>query len=83
LTTWSESAPENRHVLTILGEYCQNGMKYDHLAIENLQNTNLYFSPGSKRLEPDTKYSDLIGTMSVFNCLYLDHYFLDRAEICQ
>ena len=29
------------------------------------------------------KYRHLIGTMSVFNCLYFDHYFSNGAEICQ
>ena len=36
LARWSESAPQNRHVLTISDEHCQNGMKYDHLKTENL-----------------------------------------------
>ena len=31
----------------------------------------LYFSPGSKRLERDTKCSGLIGAISAFNCLYI------------
>ena len=35
--------------------------------IKNLPYERPYFSPGSKRLEPDSKYSDLIGTMSAFN----------------
>ena len=26
-------------------------------------------------LDPGSKYSELIGTMSAFNCLYLGHYF--------
>ena len=30
----------------------------------------LYFRPGSLRLAPGSKYSGLIGTMSVFSCLY-------------
>ena len=55
-------------------------MTYDHLITENLPYKALYFCPGSKRLEPDSKYSDLIGAMSAFNCLYLGHYFSDRAE---
>ena len=71
------------HVLTILVEHCQNGLKYDHLKTENLPYKPLYFSPGSKHLEPDSKYSDLIGAMSAFNCLYLDHHFSDQADICQ
>ena len=33
-------------------------------------------------LDPGSEYSDLIGTMSVFNCLYFGHYFLNRAETC-
>ena len=70
------------HVLTILGWCCENAMKYDHLTIENLLYKSLYLSPGSKRLEPASKYSDLIGTMSAFNCLYVGHYLSDRAEIC-
>ena len=69
--------------MTILDEYCQNGLKYDHLKTENLLYSPLYFSPGSERLEPDTKYSDLIGTTSVFNYLYLNHYDSDRAKLCQ
>ena len=83
LTPWSENAPQNKHVLTILDKYCQKGMKYYHLKTENLPQKPLYFSPGSKRLEPDSKYSDLIGIMSTFNCLYLGHYSSDRVEICQ
>ena len=62
---------------------CQNKLKYDHLKVQNLSYKPQYFSPGSKRLEPDSKYNDLIGTMSAFNCLYLGHYMSDRAEICQ
>ena len=42
---------------------------------------HLYFSPGTDRLEPDSKYNYFIGTMSAFNCLYLRQYFSDRAEI--
>ena len=57
-------------------------MKYGHLKIENMPHKPLYDSPGSKRLEPASKYSDLIGTMSSFNCLYLGHYFSSLAEIC-
>ena len=83
LTTWSESAPQNKHMLTILDEYCQNGLNYEHLKAETLPYKPLYFSSGSKRLEPDTKYSDLIGTISTFNCLYFGHYLPYRAEICQ
>ena len=30
------SAPENRHLLTILGKYCQKRMKYDDLTTETL-----------------------------------------------
>ena len=36
------------------------GMKYNHLTIENLPYKPLYFSPGSKCLETDTEYSDLV-----------------------
>ena len=57
------------------------GGNYDPLTMENLPCKPLYFSPGSKRLEPAAKHSDLIGTMPAFNCLYLGHYFSDRAEI--
>ena len=81
LKRWSESAPQNRHVLTIVDEYCQNGLKYDHLEIENLPYKPLYFSLGSIRLAPDSKYSDLIGTMPAFNYLHLDPYLSDQAEI--
>ena len=49
-------------------------MKYDYLTMENLPDKPQYLSPGSKRLEPVSKYYDLIGTMSAFNCLYLGHY---------
>ena len=73
LTTYGESAPKNRHVLSNLGGYCQNRLNYDHLKTKDLPQKPLYFSPISKRLELDTKHSDLIGTISVFNCLYLDH----------
>ena len=31
---------------------------------------------------PGSKYSGLIGTMSVFNCLYFGHYFSNGADIC-
>ena len=55
-------------------------MKYDHLTIENLPFRLLYSSPGCT---PDSKYSDLIGTLSEFNCIYLGGDFLDRAEICR
>ena len=51
-------------MLTIFGEYYQNGMKRNHLTIEDLPYKPLYFSPCSKRLEPASKYSDLIGTIS-------------------
>ena len=80
---WSECISPNRHVLKVLNEYFQNGLKYNHLKTENLPYKPLYFSPGSKPLEPASKYSDLIGTISAFNCLYHDHYLSDRAEICQ
>ena len=56
-------------------------MKYDHLTMENLPFKPLYFSPGSERLEPALNDSDLIGTMSAFNCVCLGHYFSDRADI--
>ena len=36
MTMCSESAPQNRYVLTILGEYCQNGLRHNHLMPENL-----------------------------------------------
>ena len=62
--------------LTILDEYCQNGLKYDNLKTENLPYKPLYFSPGSKRFEPDSKYSYLMGTISAFSCLNLGHYIL-------
>ena len=81
LKRWSESTAQNRHELTILYEYCQNALKCDHLKTENLPYNPLYLSSGSKRSEPDSKYSDLIGNMPAFNCLYLFHYFLDRAEV--
>ena len=71
-----------RHVLTILSELLQNGTKYGLLMIEDLPYKPLYVRPGSKRLDPGSEYSDLIGTMSVFNCLYFGHYFLNRAETC-
>jgi len=40
-----------------LGKFCQNRLKYDHLKTEALQYKLLHFSPGPKRLEPDSKYS--------------------------
>ena len=83
MTTWNESAPQNRQVLKFLDDHCQNGIKYDNLKTENVPNKPLYFSSHSKRLEPDSKYCDLIGAISAFNCLYLGYYFPDRAEICQ
>ena len=58
-------------MLIILGEYCQNEVKYDHLKISQLAMQTIVFSPGSKRLVPGSKYNDLIGAMSAFNCLYL------------
>jgi len=69
--------------LQFLGEYCENGVKYTQQMIENLPCRPLFFSPGSKCLEPDSKCSDFIGAMSAFNCIYPGHYFSDRAEICQ
>ena len=41
------------------------------------------FSGGNPPLAPGSKYSNLIGTMSVFNCLYFGHYLSNGAEICQ
>ena len=40
---------KNSHVLTILDEDLQNGLKYDHLKAEILLYRPLYFSPGSKQ----------------------------------
>jgi len=57
-------------------------MEYDHLTIENLLYRPLYSSYGCKRLEPDSKYSDLIGAMW-FNCIYLGDYFSNQAKICR
>ena len=62
-------------MLTTLSEWCQNVMTFGHLMTEDLPYKPLYFQPGSLRLAPGSKYSDLIGTMSVFNCLYFGHYF--------
>ena len=69
----------------LLGDCCQNRLKYDHLETEDLPYKQLYYSPVSNHLEPASKHSDLIGTMSAFNCLYLFNclYFSDQAEICQ
>ena len=67
----SERAGQNRHVLAILSEWCQNVMTYGHLMTEDLPHKPLYFQPGYLRLATGSKYSDLIGTMSVFNCLYI------------
>jgi len=58
---------------------CAGIFEYDHLKTESLPYKPMSFSVDSKRLEPDTKYSNL----PEFHCLYLDHYFSDRAEICQ
>ena len=80
MTTWSKNAPQNRQVLKIVDEYRQNGLKYDHLKAEIFPYKPLHFSPGSIRLEPASKDSDLMGTISAFNCLHLGHYFSDRAE---
>ena len=38
---------------------------YDHFKTENSPYKPLYYSLGSKRLEPDSKYSDLIETFSI------------------
>ena len=46
-----------------------------------MQTSNV--SAGSKRSEPGSKYSDLIGPISAFNCLYLGRYFSELVEICQ
>ena len=73
---------QNRHVLTILSECCQNVMTYGHLMTEDLPYKPLCFRPGSLRLAPGSNYSNLIGTMSVFNCLYFGHYFSNGAETC-
>ena len=70
-------------MLAILGEYRQNGLENGHLKAENFPYKLLYFSPGSKLLEPDSKYRDLIGNMPAFNCLYHGHYFSDQAKITQ
>ena len=51
-------------MLTILGEYYQNGMEDDHLAMKNLPYKLLYFSPG--RFEPASKCSDMKDIMSAF-----------------
>ena len=48
---------------------------------EDLPHKPLYFRPGSLLLDPGSKYSDLIGTMSALNCLYFGHYFSDRTDI--
>ena len=38
----------------------------------------------SERLEPDSKYSDLIGTqLPEVDCLDPNHYVSNRAEICK
>ena len=68
--------------MTILSEWCQTVMTYGHLMTEDLPYEPLYFRPGSLRLAPGSKYSGLIGAMSVFNCLYFSHYFSNEAEIC-
>ena len=47
LTTWRERAAQNRHVLVILIELCQKGMKYGHLMTGDLPYKPLYFRPGS------------------------------------
>jgi len=36
-----------------------------------------------KSLEHDWKYSDLIGRISVLNCLYLCHYLVEKVKILQ
>ena len=69
--------------MAILDQYRQNCPKYNSLKTENLPYKPLYFSHGSKRFEPDSKYSDLIRTISGFNCLYLGLHFSELAEICQ
>ena len=77
LTRLSESSPQNRHMLRSLCEYCQNRLKYDHVETDNLPFKPLYFSLCSTLIEPGTKYSNLIGTMPAFNCLYLGHSVSD------
>ena len=57
-------------------------MTYGHLMTEDLPYKPLYFWPGSLRFAPGSKYSNLIGTMSVVNCQYIDHYFSNGAVIC-
>ena len=42
---------QNSNVLTILDDYRENGLKYDHLKTEVLPYNPLYFSPGSKRVD--------------------------------
>ena len=63
---------QNRHVLTILSEWCQNVMTYGHLMTEDLPYKPLYFQPGSLRLAPG---QNTVIILSVFNCLYFGHYF--------
>ena len=58
-------------------------MTYGHLMTEDLPYKPLYFRPGSLRLALGSKYSNMIGTVSVFNCLYFGHYFSNGVEICQ
>ena len=74
---------QNRPVLTILSEWCQNVMTYGHSMTEDLPYKPLYFWPGSLRLASGSKYSDLIGTMSVLNSLYFCDYLSNGAEIRQ
>lgn len=47
LTTWSESAPQNRHMMK-LDQYCQKTCQTNHCIV-------------SKRLEPDSKYSSYVS----------------------
>ena len=44
-------------MLANLGKHCQNGVKYDHLMTEDLPYKPLNFYFGSKRVEPDSKYT--------------------------
>ena len=83
MATWNESPPQNKHMFTTLSEYCQARLKCDHLKTNGSPYKPLHFSPCYKLLEPNSKFSDLIGTISAFNGLYLGHYFSNCAEICQ
>ena len=83
LTAWNERASHKEHVLTIFGGYCRDRMKYNHLTIEDFPYKKHWMFLLVIDVLNQPQNSDLIGTMSAFNCPYLCPYFSEQAEICQ